>query len=134
MAEVSHDHGLDPFVLAAMAIRESGLDPFVQGAAGEWGIVQLHPRGIGGRVRFVQSEAYRQRCRRSAGACQREVLEVGANHLAEAIQACGSLNEALGRYNRGVCGETAYTRRVMREHARLLDLIKTEPAERVNDG
>jgi hypothetical protein len=135
MAEVSHDKGLDPFILAAMAIRESGLDPFVRGAAGEYGIVQLHPRGIGGHVRFVQNERYRNRCRRRPGACQREVLEVGANHLAQAIAYCGSLNEALGRYNRGICGETAYTRRVMREHARLLDLVKTETtAVATNDG
>ncbi len=134
MAEVSHDKGLDPFVLAAMAIRESGLDPFVRGAAGEYGIVQLHPRGIGGHVRFVQSEAYRNRCRRRPGACQREVLEVGATHLQQAIDYCGSLTSALGRYNRGICGETAYTRRVMREHARLLDLVKTPTEAHTHDG
>jgi len=135
MAEVSHEHGLDPFIIAAMAIRESGLDPFVMGAAGEWGIVQLHPRGIGGRVQFVRNERYRNRCRRVPGACQREVLEVGAGHLAAAIEHCGTLNAALGRYNRGICGDTAYTRRVMREHERLMDLVKTHPsAAETTDG
>jgi len=129
ISEVAQGHAIDPFVLAAMAIRESGLDPFVQGAAGEWGIVQLHPRGVGGRVRFVRSEAYRNRCRRIAGACQREILEVGATHLTDAIERCSGLSEGLGAYNRGVCGETAYSRRVLRERTRLLALIKDTSEE-----
>lgn len=129
ISEVAQRHAIDPFVLAAMAMRESGLDPFVEGAAGERGIVQLHPRGIGGRVRFVRSEAYRNRCRRLAGACQREILEAGATHLTEAIERCSGLSEGLGAYNRGVCGETSYSRRVLRERARLLTLIKDTSSE-----
>lgn len=126
IAEVSATHHLDPFVLAAMAVRESGLDPFAEGPAGERGIVQLHPRGIGGHVRFVTNEAYRRGCMRTPGACQREVLEVGATHLSDAIALCGGLNEGLGAYNRGVCGDSAYTRRVLRERARLIELAKVE--------
>ncbi len=125
IAEASHDHGLDPFVLAAMAFRESGFDPFATGAAGEVGIVQLHPHGIGRGVRFVQNEAYRRRCRREVGACQQEVVEVGATHLADAISSCGGLLDALGYYNRGICGETDYSRRVLRERERLIELAKT---------
>ena len=124
MVELSREHGIDPFVLAAMAVRESGLDPFAEGGAGEMGIVQLHPRGVGRSVRFVRSEAYRRRCARSPGACQREILEVGAQHLAAAVERCGDLESGLGAYNTGVCGSNAYSRRVMRERARLLDLAK----------
>lgn len=132
MTELSREHDVDPFVLAAIAIRESGLDPFARGSAGEMGIVQLHPRGVGRRVRFVRSEAYRRRCSRSPGACQREILEVGVRHLASAVQHCGSLEAGLGAYNTGVCGETSYSRRVMRERARLLELAKNRDEQPVH--
>ena len=124
IAEVARAKAIDPFVLAAMAVRESGLDPFVQGLAGEMGIVQLHPRGVGHRVRFVRNEAYRRRCAAAPGACQREVLEMGAQHLADAIARCESLEAALGAYNTGRCGPTGYTRRILRERANLLTLAK----------
>lgn len=133
ITEVSRARDLDPFLLAAMAMRESGLDPFARGGAGEYGLIQLHPQGVGRRVRFVQSEAFRQRCRRESGACQRDVLEIGADHLSDAIHECGSLAAALGAYNRGECGETAYARRVLEERAQLLELAKdraTPPALR----
>jgi len=124
MTRLSREHGLDPFVLAAMAVRESGLDPFARGADGEMGIVQLHPQGIGRDVRFVRSRAYRLRCQRDPGACQREILEIGAEHVAAAIDRCGSIAAGLGAYNTGVCGENPYARRVLRERARLLELAK----------
>jgi soluble lytic murein transglycosylase-like protein len=40
-------HGVPPEVLAAIAVGESGLNPHAVGAAGEIGIMQLHPRGVG---------------------------------------------------------------------------------------
>jgi hypothetical protein len=125
---VARERGLDPFVLAAMAVRESGLDPFATGPAGEMGIIQLHPHGIGRDARFVRSEAYRTRCRRDPGACQREILQIGADHLAAAVTECGGLEAGLGAYNSGVCRETAYTRRILRERAELLELAKTDAA------
>jgi len=128
IVDVAREHLIDPFVLAAMAVRESGLDPFAMGPAGELGLLQLHPQGIGHAARFVRSEGYRTRCRREPGACQREVLEIGASHLREAIDHCGSLEAGLGAYNSGECRETAYTRRVMRERAGLLDLAKGQPS------
>ena len=124
IAEVAREHHLDAFVLAAMAVRESGLNPFARGAAGEYGLIQLHPRGVGRRVRFVQSEAFRNRCRREPGACQREVLTIGARYLADAVAHCGGLDAGLTAYNRGECGESDYARRVLRERERLLQLAK----------
>ena len=132
MTELADEHGVDPFVLAAMAVRESGLDPFATGSAGEMGIVQLHPQGVGRAVRFVRSEAYRRRCARSPGACQREVLEVGARHLASAVSQCGGIAEGLGAYNTGHCGDNDYSRRVMRERSRLLELAKDRDEEPVD--
>ena len=132
MVELAQENGVDPFVLAAMAVRESGLDPFARGSAGEMGIVQLHPQGVGRAVRFVRSESYRRQCARSPGACQREVLEVGARHLASAVSSCGGITEALGAYNTGVCGDNDYSRRVMRERSRLLELAKDRDEEPAN--
>jgi len=120
LVDAADAHDLDPYLLAAVAIRESGLDPAAIGPSGEGGIVQLHPQGVGAGVRYVRSAAYRARCERRPDACQAEVLEVGAAHLAEAIEGCGGVEAGLGAYNRGRCGETAYSRRVLAERERLV--------------
>ncbi|MFK7984928.1 MAG: transglycosylase SLT domain-containing protein [Sandaracinaceae bacterium] len=129
----SRDNDLDPFLLAAVAVRESGMDPQATGAAGERGIVQLHPRGTGSSIRFVQNESYRRRCARRPGHCQAEVLEAGARLLASSIRRCGGVREGLGAYNRGECGATDYSRRVMIERQRLLRLTKSEGARSIHD-
>lgn len=124
IARVAVRHNVDPFLLAAMALRESGLNPFAEGAAGERGIVQLHPRGVGSRVRFVRSEGYRERCARAADACQEEVVEAGARLIAASMVRCGGTREALGAYNSGACQATSYGDRVMEERANLVMLAK----------
>ncbi len=126
IGEAARRHAIDPFLLAAVAIRESGMDPTAAGAAGERGIVQLHPRGSGSSVRYVQSEGYRRRCMRRADACQDEVLDAGARLLSNSIIRCGGVREGLGAYNRGACGPTQYATRVMNERQRLLRLAKTD--------
>ena len=128
------EFAVDPFLLAAMAVRESGLDPFATGAAGERGIVQLHPRGVGSAVRFVQSESYRRRCRASDDACQHEIVRTGAGLLSRSMARCETLGEALGMYNSGRCSETAYARRVLRERLHLLRLAKADaPTQQLFD-
>ncbi len=124
IATVAIRVGVDPFLLAAMAGRESGFNPFAEGGIGERGLVQLHPRGVGSRVRFVRNEGYRRSCERRDGACQDEVLEAGARLVRAAIDRCGSVLEGLGAYNTGRCQETGYSRRVMSERQRLLVLAK----------
>lgn len=113
-------NNLDPLLLAAVAVRESGLNPAALGAAGERGIVQLHPQGAGSRVRYVRDENYRTRCLRRTDACQNEVVAVGATLLSEAIEHCGGLEAGLGMYNAGVCDPGRdYVRRVLAERERL---------------
>lgn len=112
-------HGVDPWLLAAMARRESGFHPMAQGSIGEFGIMQLHPQGVGRRSRYVQNARYRERCQRVPGACQEEVVDLGASLIGRAIQRCGDEASALGAYNRGECGETDYSRRVMRTLQRM---------------
>lgn len=128
IGEASRRHDLDPFLLAAMAVRESGMNPLAAGAAGERGIVQLHPRGPGAGIRFVRSEAYRRHCERRAGVCQEEVLDAGAQLLSRSLERCGSVRDALGAYNRGLCGATDYSRRVMTERQILLRFAKADAA------
>jgi membrane-bound lytic murein transglycosylase MltF len=128
IGDASLHQEIDPFLLAAVAVRESGMNPLAAGAAGERGIVQLHPRVTGARVLFVRSESYRHYCEHQPGVCQDEVLEAGARLLARSIDHCGSVRDALGAYNRGECGETDYSRRVMSERQHLLRLAKADDA------
>lgn len=118
-------HGIDPVLLAAVALRESGLNPAAEGTAvGEGGIMQLHPRGVGRHSRFVRDARFRARClRREPGACQAEVVEIGAEHLAAWISRCGSESAGLGGYNRGRCGETVYVQRVGHAREKLRGLL-----------
>ena len=126
IAEMARQADVDPFLVAAIVLRESGLNPFAEGTAGERGIVQLHPRGVGRDVEFVQNESYRRGCRDRADACQREVLRTGITLLAASIERCGSVEAGLGMYNSGQCQVTSYSRRVLAERARLLELAKRD--------
>ncbi len=109
------EHDVDPWVLAAMAQRESGFAPLASGAAGEYGIMQLHPRGVGRRSNYVSSARFRERCQYVPGACQEEVISIGADLLGRAFRQCGTIEQALGAYNTGRCGgNEGYTRRVFR--------------------
>ena len=124
IARMSRVQDVDPFLVAAIVLRESGLNPFAEGSVGERGIVQLHPRGVGSNVEFVQSERYRRSCRATADACQEEVLRVGIELLANSIRRCGGIEQGLGMYNGGTCQSTSYSRRVLSERSRLLELAK----------
>ncbi|QQR90146.1 MAG: transglycosylase SLT domain-containing protein [Myxococcales bacterium] len=113
---------LDPWLLAAMAFRESGLDPFAKGSVGERGLLQMHPQSPWGRrIRFVKDERYRKICKKQAGACQRELVQRAADLLSRSVRFCdGDLNAALGSYNTGRCGGNPdYARRVIDQRDQL---------------
>jgi hypothetical protein len=134
MSDSGEEYGLDPWLLAAMAFRESGLNPFAVGTRGEKGILQLHPNNRRAKsVRFVQDAAYRARCQRKPGACQREVVERAAFILASSLNKCGGdLEQALGMYNTGRCGGSAsYAKRVLQERARLMELAGVDASDPV---
>jgi hypothetical protein len=122
LSEAGERNGIDPWVLAAMAFRESGLNPFAVGGVGELGILQLHPRSATSKnIRFVKDAWYRLRCKREPGACQKEVVDRAAEVLARSVVLCGGdIDLALGAYNTGRCGgNKEYARRVRREMDRL---------------
>lgn len=121
---LAREFDVDPFLVGAIVVRESGLNPFAEGTAGERGIVQLHPGGVGHRVRFVRNDAYRRRCRRATDGCQAEVLREGVQLIANSMRRCGDVEQALGMYNSGRCRVTGYSRRVLAERTRLIELAK----------
>ena len=116
---------IDAWVVAAMAIRESGLDPSAIGRRGEAGILQLHPRGAGHDIRYVRDRVYRRRCQARVDACQREVVERAVDTLARGIQRCGGLRGGLGAYASGRCrDDLRYIERVLEERERLRGLSR----------
>jgi hypothetical protein len=120
LKDAGERNGIDPWLLAAMAFRESGLNPFAVGQVGELGILQLHPRSPASKnVRFVKDAWYRLRCKREPGACQREIVDRAAELLARSLVLCGGdIDRALSAYNTGRCGgNTSYARRVHSEVA-----------------
>lgn len=125
LLEAGEQYGIDAWLLAAMAYRESGLNPFAVGTRGEKGILQLHPKNRRAKdVRFVQDQSYWTRCQKTPGACQREVVERAAFILASSVEKCGGdLEQALGMYNTGRCGGSlTYAKRVLKERSRLMSL------------
>ena len=123
--DVAARYDLDPFLLGALAMSESGLDPSALGPHGEAGLVQLHPRGAGRGVRYVQDADYRRGCQERVGACQGPVLERGARTLAEAVRDCHGLLAGLGAYATGHCTrEVRQAHRVLEERERLRELSR----------
>ena len=124
ITDVSNVHGIDPFLTAAIAIRETRLNPMAIGPVGERGIVQLHPEYIGRTVPFVYDDDYRNSCLSHPEACQSEVLDAGLGLFRWAVNKCRRVEEGLGWYNSGHCIKNIYTRGVLRERRRLLRLAK----------
>jgi hypothetical protein len=129
LSEAGEQYEVDPWLLAAMAYRESSLNPFAVGGYGEAGILQLHPRSRTSKgVRFVRDTRYRTSCQRESGACQREVVERAAQMLRSSFEKCGGdMVKALGMYNTGKCGgNPPYAKRVLKERKLLLKAVGLE--------
>jgi hypothetical protein len=122
LVDAGESFGIDPWLMAAMAFKESGLNPFARGAKGELGILQIHPKRRDARqVRFIRDEFYRLRCHREPGACQREIVRHAAQVLARSLTLCGGdLSAALGAYNTGRCGgNRTYSKSILLERGEL---------------
>jgi len=131
ITEASNRAGVDPFLTAGIALRESGLNPLAVSPVGARGVVQLNPKYRGKTVPFVYNERYREECARRPGACQREVLEAGLGLYEWAVTRCGGdVEKGLAWYNSGRCDKrNGYASSVLRERRRLLGLAKqTDPS------
>lgn len=131
ITEASNRAGVDPFLTAAIAMRESGLNPLAVSPVGARGVVQLNPKYRGKTVPFVYNESYREQCSRRPGACQREVLDAGLGLYRWAVDRCGGdVAKGLAWYNSGRCDKrNGYAASVLSERRRLLGLAKdADPA------
>ncbi|MBT8454120.1 MAG: lytic transglycosylase domain-containing protein [Deltaproteobacteria bacterium] len=126
ITEASNRAGVDPFLTAGIALRESGLNPLAVSPVGARGVVQLNPKYRGKSVPFVYNTAYREKCSRRPGACQREVLDAGLALYKWAVGRCGGdVQKGLAWYNSGRCdSQNGYASSVLRERRRLLRLAK----------
>ena len=122
--DVGARHSIDPWLLAAIARKESAFSPFARGASHrEGGIMQLHPGNRRNRaVPFLRSEAYAHSCRDVVGACQLEVVERAAAILVAARARCRDEREAVNAYNLGArCDRTwRYAAQVYAIRARMM--------------
>ena len=107
--DAGNEYGIDPWLLAAMALKESSLNPAAIGARGEHGVLQLHPQG--------QAAKRARMC--EGGDCTAAHVNSAAKHLAECIRVCGDVRKGLGRYNAGRCIDSVYARMVLRERERM---------------
>lgn len=133
ITEASNRAGIDPFLTAAIAMRESGLNPLALSPAGARGLIQLNPRYRGKTVPFVYNASYREKCGRRPAACQREVLDAGLGLYDWAVGKCGGdVRRGLAWYNSGRCdNRNGYASSVLRERRRLLRLAKAvDPGSR----
>lgn len=126
ITEASNRANVDPFLTAAIAMRESGLNPLAVSPVGARGLVQLNPRYRGKTVPFVYNERYREQCSARPGACQREVLDAGLGLYKWALSRCGGdVEQGLAWYNSGRCDKrNGYAASVLSERRRLLKLAK----------
>lgn len=113
IVDAGRHHGVDPWLLAAISVRESGLNPHAIGPGGELGIMQINPRSK--HARSLHAPCV------EPGDCMRSHVDTAAVILARSITTCGHVDSGLGRYNTGRCVASRYARSVMLTRARLRD-------------
>jgi len=106
-------YGVDAYLLAALAFRESSLNADAVGAQGEFSILQLHPRSRWGKAAHTL-------CRGEESSCERTAVLEAARLLALGIKECGSEASAIGFYRTGHCVATAGAESVLRVRARMV--------------
>jgi len=122
LRRAARDANVDPYLLAAMVMRESSFDPRVatgakRGALGEIGPLQLHPRGVA--LRYLPPG-----CPATNPGCN---LRAGALYLAAVRERCpGSWARWVGSYgSRGCMSESrALTHRSVRRLRRFYCRIR----------
>jgi hypothetical protein len=106
-------YGVDAYLLAALAFRESSLNAGAVGAQGEFSILQLHPRSRWGR-------AANTLCKGEASSCERVAVLEAARLLALGTKECGGEAVAVGFYRTGRCTSGPGAERVLAVRARML--------------
>jgi hypothetical protein len=110
-------YGVDAYLLAALAFRESSLNADAVGAQGEFSILQLHPKSRWGRAAYTL-------CRGEPSSCERAAVLEAARLLALGVKECGSEARAVGFYRTGHCTENIGAEQVLSVRARMLAHIE----------
>jgi hypothetical protein len=115
-------YGIDRYLLAALAYRESGFDANAIGEQEEFTVMQLHPRSEAGREtsRF---------CKAHAAQCERAAILAAARVLAQGRAKCGSDALALGYYRSGDCIAGPGAARVLDARARMVASLAAPPLQ-----
>jgi hypothetical protein len=114
-------YGIDRYLLAALAYRESGFDPNAIGGLNEFSIMQLHPGSAAGRETARFCKAYPR--------CEHAAILAAARVLAEGLATCGSEAMALGYYRTGHCVAGPGAQRVLEVRARLVAILSAPPVQ-----
>jgi hypothetical protein len=93
--DAAESHHIDPFMLTALAFRESSFDQSAVSAAASFGLLQVNARGWG-RVAL-------SRCLVSPEDCLRSQVQAGAEALAHYARKCGPDARAVAAYRHGHC-------------------------------
>lgn len=121
-AEAGASTRIDPFLLAAVALAESGLNPDAVGPGGERTIMQINPRSP------VFPVVWSRCSREGEASCSPIAVHTAARMLVGVQARCGTIERALQAYNTGDCNSTVrYARNVMRVRDRLI-ATSQEPA------
>ncbi len=101
---------IDPFLVAAIAFKESSFRAKIKGKKGEVGLMQIMPRGA--VTRTITKERMTD---------VRSNVRVGIGHLKYWQKECGpdKMDVWLSAYNRGKCKRTKYAKRVRRVYCRI---------------
>ena len=109
--------GLDPLLVGMVAFFESSLNPDALGAAGERGLMQLHPSSEWGRAAARDCKSgTTYECRTTVS------IRWGAEALRQGLMICGSETSAIGWFRTGRCVDGPASRAVvaMRDRMRAL--------------
>jgi hypothetical protein len=96
LVDAANTHGVDPYLLTALAYRESSFDPGAVSNVGAFGLLQTHVRWSGKEVL--------NRCMIYPEHCLHWQADAGAKALAYYIQVCHSEARALHAFRTGDCG------------------------------
>ncbi len=106
---------IDPFLVVAIAFRESSFRPKVKGKRGEVGLMQVLPQG-------ALTRAITRHRRNGKGLMEvRSNIRTGIGHLNYWQKKCGEdrMDVWLSAYNSGQCKRTKYYKRIRRVYCNI---------------
>ena len=104
---------IDPFLVTAIAFKESSFRHKVKGARGEVGLMQILPKGA--LTRTIERTTKKQLMDVRAN------VRMGVGHLSYWQKRCGpdNMDKWLSAYNTGRCKKTTYAKRIRRVYCKI---------------